>query len=375
MVETITPVVRGGHARWRGTLTLHAAGAAATATALGALLGWMGGLLGAPWGRSGLLAVGAVAVLYALGELTPLRVPVPQLRRQVPDWWRTFFGRQVAAALYGAGLGVGFMTYLAHGTFVVVAFAAVASGRTLIGALLVAPFGLVRGVSPAVGRRSNTPEQRRTLVERLASSPVSRRRVMQGGVLVVLAGTALIAAVGAPSEGGPRLASAALASAFAWAALSKIVAGRRWRRTLVAHVLPLAVGRVAASLVPAAELAVPVLVLAGLPRPAGAWSAMLLSVFSLELVRVRRRVGDRLPCGCFGGRVSGGIGSALLRNAAIGAVAVFVWASATNGPAVTWPAPAREGDVLPMLLLFGSVAAAALAAWRASVWLGRGKRA
>src|SRR5712691_8356440 len=139
MVETITPVVHGRRARWLGALALHAFGAATTAAAFGASLGWIGAVLAGPWRRPGLLAVAAVATLYALGELTPLHVPVPQLRRQVPDWWRTFFGRHVASALYGAALGVGFLTYLAHGTLVVVAFVAVASGRPEIGALLVAP--------------------------------------------------------------------------------------------------------------------------------------------------------------------------------------------------------------------------------------------
>ncbi len=375
MVETITPVVHGGRARWLGTLALHAFGAATTAAAFGASLGWIGGMLGAPWRRSGLLAVAAVAVLYALSELTPIRVPVPQLRRQVPDWWRTFFGRRVASALYGAGLGVGFLTYLAHGTLVVVAFAAVASGRPGIGALLVAPFGLVRGLSPVVGRMSVTPEQRHALVDRLASSSASRRRVVNGAALVVIAGAAVVTAAGAPRGGGIRLASAVLASAFAWASLSKIVARRRWRRALTAHRLPSTVGRVAIWVVPLMEIAVPVLVLAGYPRAAGAWSAALLSVFSLELVRVRRRAGDRVPCGCFGGRETVGLQAALLRNAAMGALALFVSASATDGPAVAWPTSPSRGDVLPMLLSFGAVAAAGLATWQAFVWLGRGSRA
>ena len=353
---------------------LHALGATATAAAFGATLGWLGGTLGAPWRRSGLLAVAAVALLYALGELTPLRVPVPQLRRQVPDWWRTFFGRQVASALYGAGLGVGFLTYLAHGTFVVVAFASIASGRPVFGALLLAPFGLVRGLSPVVGRRSVTPEQRRWLVDRLASSPVSRRRVVNGAALVALAGIALVAATEAPSGGGVQLASAVLASTFAWGASSKIVARRRWRRVLAEHRLPAIVGQVAEWFAPLAEVAVPTLIVTGHPRAAAAWAALLLVAFSLELVRVRRRVGGRVPCGCFGGRETVGLLAALLRNAAIGALAVLVWANSMNGRVIAWPALPREGDVFPMLLAFGAVAAAASAAWRASVWLGRGAR-
>ena len=143
----------------------------------GATLGWIGGSLGAPWGRPGLLALGAVATLYALGTITGLRVPVPQLRRQVPDWWRTFFGRPFAAVLYGAGLGIGFLTYLSAGTLVVVSFAALASGSPGIGALVVAPFGLVRGLSAIVAWRSITQEQSRALVDRIASTPDVTRRL------------------------------------------------------------------------------------------------------------------------------------------------------------------------------------------------------
>ena len=259
MVETITPVVHGGRARWLGALTLHALGATTTAALFGASLGWIGGLLGAPWGRSGLLAVTAVAGLYAIGEFTPLPVPVPQLRRQVPDWWRTFFGRPFASTLYGAGLGVGFLTYLANGTFVVVALAAVAGGRPTTGALLVTPFGLVRGLSPVIGRRLVTSEQRRALVDRLASSSMLRRRIVNGAALTALAGTALAAAAGAPSGGWVRLASATFASVFAWSTLSKMLARRRWRRALAAHHLPAVIERVAAWVVPLTEIVVPAL--------------------------------------------------------------------------------------------------------------------
>ena len=37
------------------------------------------------------IAAAAVAVVYALAELPRVTVAVPQLRRQVPDWWRSFF--------------------------------------------------------------------------------------------------------------------------------------------------------------------------------------------------------------------------------------------------------------------------------------------
>src|SRR5829696_1938346 len=114
MVETITPVVHGG-SRSR-------------------------------WGISLVLAAAAMYVARELGA----RVPVPQLRRQVPDWWRTFFPPHVAAFLYGLGLGPAVLTYLGHGTVVVVSVPSFASGRPLLGSAVLAPFGLARGLGPVL---------------------------------------------------------------------------------------------------------------------------------------------------------------------------------------------------------------------------------
>ena len=80
MVETITPVVYGGRTRWAAALVLHVAGATATAALFGAVLGVVGALLEAPWGRAGLLAVAVTATVYALGELPRVTATVPQLR-------------------------------------------------------------------------------------------------------------------------------------------------------------------------------------------------------------------------------------------------------------------------------------------------------
>ena len=165
MAETITPVVHGGsRSRWAVSVTLHVLGAGLAAAAFGALLGAAGGLLGAPWGAAGWWLVAAIAIAYLVAEATGLRVPVPQLRRQVPDWWRTFFGPAPAAFLYGAGLGVGFLTYLTHGTLVVVALAAVASGQSLAGALLVAPFGVARALTVVAARGVRSPAEAAELV-------------------------------------------------------------------------------------------------------------------------------------------------------------------------------------------------------------------
>ena len=101
MVETITPVVHGGNRnRWVVSVLVHVAGATAAAAVFGSLLAAAGALLGAPWGVPGVALVAASAGLYLARELG-VPVPVPQLRRQVPDWWRTFFPPHVAAFLYG----------------------------------------------------------------------------------------------------------------------------------------------------------------------------------------------------------------------------------------------------------------------------------
>src|SRR5918995_1720856 len=116
MVETISPGVYGTGPRWAGALALHVVGATATAAGFGALVAAAAAMLGAPWGRAGGAIVAAFAVLYLVRELAGTRVPVPQLRRQVPDWWRSYFGRSVAGVLRGRRAGGGLLTLLGHGT-------------------------------------------------------------------------------------------------------------------------------------------------------------------------------------------------------------------------------------------------------------------
>jgi len=155
MVETITPVVYGGRNRSYWTaVAFHTLGAGLSAGALGLVLGGLGWLVGAPWDGSGWWVLVAVAAAYALREAFGLPIPLPDLDRQVPDWWRTFYSPNVAALLYGLGLGVGFVTFLSFGTFVAVAVGAFLSGNPFLGAAMTAPFGLARGLSILVAVRN-----------------------------------------------------------------------------------------------------------------------------------------------------------------------------------------------------------------------------
>src|SRR5919108_3104813 len=194
MVGTITPVVHGGsRRRWGAAVAAHTLGAGLSAAALGAALGWAGGVAGAPWGRAGLLLVAGVGVVYTGRELLGLPVPVPERGRQVPEHWRWRYPAHVSSFLYGLGLGIGFLTHVRHGTLMVVSVAAAATGNPLAGALVMAPFGLARGISLIVTVRARTTEQLHRISERLDGVATSRAlRVVNGGALL-----ALVAASGA----------------------------------------------------------------------------------------------------------------------------------------------------------------------------------
>jgi hypothetical protein len=374
MVETITPVVYGGRGRWMGAVAVHAAAASTVAMVFGAALGWIGQRLGAPYGRPGLLVIGIAAVVYALSEHPRLRVPIPQMRRQVPDWWRTFFGRPVAAVLYGAGVGVGFATYLGHGTLVVVAVAAAATGRPALGALLMAPFGLVRGLTAAAAWGSATSDASRALVERLASTRETGRRVANAGALSAVAAGAILAWRHADAGAWWPVAAAMLGVAFAWASAWKLASFGRWRVALGGHGLPRWLAGPALWAVPASEMMVPALALFGEPRAAAVWALVLVGSFSVELVFVRGRLSGGVPCGCFGGRATVGTGVALARNAALAAAGVLVAVRGVDEPVAGPFSRPATGDLLPLLLATIGLAVATITAWQATVWLSRGSR-
>ncbi|MDP9296414.1 MAG: hypothetical protein M3O88_06965 [Actinomycetota bacterium] len=358
-METINPVVYGGpRSRWRTGLALHVLGATLAAAAFGGALGLAGGLLRAPWGSAGPLIVGGLAALYLLREVFGIPVPVLEARRQVPDWWRTFFSRNVTAFLYGSGVGIGFLTYLGHGTLLVVSAAAFASGRPLIGALLVGPFGLSRGLAIVVARRADEPS---LLVDALAT--FARRgwpRVAHAAALAVVVVAAALSTERISQLNTSEVAAAALAVAFAWAASAKAVRPSSWRRSLAGYGLPPGVERSMAVAVPLLEAAVVSLVIAGLERAAGVASSVLLLGFSLAVLRARSLRGNRLPCGCFGGARMRDYRAMLARNAILEIVAVFV---AVNGADVLSPGLGSfptGSDLVPAGL---AVACAGLGVW------------
>jgi hypothetical protein len=374
MVETITPVVHGGsRSRWGISLALHAIGAAVAAAIVGSLLAGAGALLGAPWGVPGAVLVAAAAALYVAREVGAT-VPVPQLRRQVPDWWRTFFPPHVAAFLYGLGLGPGFLTYLAHGTVVVVSVAAFASGRPPLGGAVLAPFGLARGLGPVLAFGVRSPNDAAALVERLGrSASKARWRVANALALsVVLVATVLeVRTIDTPAEVG-ALAAAGLALTFGAAAVAKLARRAAWRRTLRSYGLrPGASGLVGFG-VPAVELGIAALVLAGFGSSAGLLSIVALIGFSGAIALGRVRAGRRLECGCFGRSATRDYRLLLARNLALAGVAFVAWKAGEDAPLVRSLGEPAGANLLPVALV---VLGLALAAWvGAAAYAGVGRR-
>jgi hypothetical protein len=374
MVETITPVVHGGsRERWGISLALHAIGATVAAAIVGSLLAGAGALLGAPWGVSGAWLVVAAAALYVARELGA-PVPVPQLRRQVPDWWRTFFPPHLAAFLYGLGLGPGFLTYLGHGTVVVVAVAALASGRPLLGAAVLAPFGLARGLGPVLAFGVRSPGDAAALVERLdRSASKARWRVANALALsmVLVAALLEIGTIDAPSGVG-ALAAAVLALTFGAAAVAKLARRAAWRRTLGSYGLRPGASRLVGFGVPAVELGIAATVLVGLASSAGLLSIVALMTFSGAIVVGRVRAGRRLECGCFGGSGTRDYRLLLARNLALAGVAFVAWRAGEDAPLVRALGEPAGADLLPVALV---VLGLALAVWvGAAAFAGEARR-
>ena len=383
MVETISPVGYGDNrARWLAAVGLHAMGATAAAAAFGAVLGSVGALTGRPAGPAGGALVGLVATAYAGREALGLPVPVPAARRQVPDWWRSFFSWPAAALLYGAGLGIGFLTFLSNGGLVVVAVAAVVSGRPLTGALLLGSFGLARGLSPLVAWQVRSREAGTALVDLLAASDARLWRWLNAGAIASVAVTALgtlprsvdTAPSGAVRAGIAVIAAGLVAGTFAWAAVAKLLHRRRWRHTLAGYSLPAVLASVLEPGLPLAELGVPFAVLLGYRREAAWLALVLLAVFAVAIVRTRvRGDGDEIACGCFGGTTRD-YRLLLARNALLAAVAATS-ISAPDVPLLRWPGPPGEGEVLPFVLAVTALAVAGFTAWRTTTWLRRPRHA
>ena len=112
--------------------------------------------------------------------------------------------------------------------------------------------------------------------------------------------------------------------------------------------------------VPAVELGIAALVLAGLGSSAGLLSIVALVAFSGAIVLGRVRAGRRLECGCFGGSATRDYRLLLGRNLALAAVAFVAWKAGEDAPLVRSLGEPAVADLLPVALV---VLGLALAVW------------
>jgi hypothetical protein len=143
-----------------------------------------------------------------------------------------------------------------------------------------------------------------------------------------------------------------LSGSFAIAGVAKLREPREFRVTLAVLAAPAALAWV----LPALEIALAAVLVAGAGRVAALAAFVLLAVFTLVL----RRLGT-VPCRCFGAGADGDPRGGQVRNAALGvvALALAVWPA----PAL-WDVPARElagAATVASGLAFAWLLAAALA--------------
>jgi hypothetical protein len=120
------------------------------------------------------------------------------------------------------------------------------------------------------------------------------------------------------------IASFVLAAVFAWAAATKLLRVGAWRDALRGYGLGARAESVALGATPAAEALTALLLAAGRTRLGGALSLLLVSTFSLAILRARARSGGKLPCGCFGGTGLSDHRVLLARNALLATLAAVV---------------------------------------------------
>ncbi len=159
MLASITPLgERGRQSNWVVTMIAFVLGAVGAGAALGAILGWAGGLvLGGVGTQSRLMALAAAALLTLALELSPTRVPGP--RRQVNERWLDEYRGWVYGLGFGAQLGIGVTTIVSSAATYLALFAAFLAGGPGRGAVIAGVFGLARGLTPLAGARVHRPEQ------------------------------------------------------------------------------------------------------------------------------------------------------------------------------------------------------------------------
>ena len=200
MLASIHPLgERARGSRYALTAGAHVAGSAAAGIALGAGLGELGHLVGAPGGGR---ARSSVAVLLAAAAGVVVVVDhrhagraLPGPRRQVDEDWLHRYRGWVYGAGYGAQLGLGAATIVTTAGVYLTWLFALLSGRAAAGAAIGGAFGAARALVVLTMADVDDADRLRAAHRRLARLAPAARRA--SAAVVTLAGLTLVLAAAA----------------------------------------------------------------------------------------------------------------------------------------------------------------------------------
>lgn len=138
--------------------------------------------------------------------------------------------------------------------------------------------------------------------------------------------------------------------------MAKVVRWRDWRGALGAYGFAPRLETPVAALLPLTEAGVVILLVLGPARAGAALSLALLSGFSLAVLQARSRVGDRVPCGCFGRTEERDWRLILLRNSLLAAFAAILLLAGDRSGILNRAASITAGDLIPALLVMAGLA-------------------
>lgn len=141
---TITPLVKVAHSYWIKAAAAYTITGCISATCVGVLLGSFPVV--STVRAYGLGIVVLFSFLAFVREWAGLKVPLLECRRQTEKMWADEYGFIVASAMWGFHIGLGFVTYLSNGSFIVLAAIVLTWGRPLDGALLMLSYWLGRAL-------------------------------------------------------------------------------------------------------------------------------------------------------------------------------------------------------------------------------------
>ena len=171
-----------------------------------------------------------------------------------------------------------------------------------------------------------------------------------------------------------RVVAALLALVFLWSGTAKLARRAAWMEALRAYRLSRPVEALAAPGVVIAEWIVVAMLVAGATRAGAASALALLSAFSIAVLRARAVQGDRLPCGCFGGRDRRDYRTMIVRNGVLGAMAALILITGRDVSLFDGFRMPGSSEVVPAVLVAAAVVVLVWMVLYVIVWARRGQQ-